>query len=212
MPKRHAILPVKDVNQQVFVRRLAHYLKKSKKVKLPEWVDVVKTSCAKELPPNTQDWLYVRMAAVIRRVYMRCPSGVGALSRRFGSKNKRRGVRPNHTRQGARGVIRYSLQQFEKMGWVRKAERGRKLTGAGRLFMDEFSGRLKRSPMVAAYWRRRKKQTRLKRKLERKKQMEATGGDTAGQDAPAEDAEIAADYVDVQAGQEDIEVVNEYEA
>ena len=56
-----AILPVKDVNQQVFVRRLAHYLKKSKKVDLPEWVDYVKTGYAKELPPNTQDWLYIRM-------------------------------------------------------------------------------------------------------------------------------------------------------
>eukprot|EP01084_Bolivina_argentea_P204159 348600_1 len=190
MPKRHAILPVKDVNQQVFVRRLAHYLKKSKKVDLPEWVDYVKTGYAKELPPNTQDWLYIRMAAVLRRVYMRCPSGVGALARRFGTKNKSRGVRPNHTARGGRKIIRYSLQQFEKLGWVRKAERGRKLTAAGKMFMDEFSGRIKRSPMVTNYWRRRQKQERLKRKLERRK--EAQGGNNNEQQQQQQQSNVTA--------------------
>merc|ERR1712113_325571 len=128
------------------------------------------------------DWLYIRMAAVIRRVYIRCPSGVGALSRRFGTKNKRRGVRPNHTAQGGRKIIRYSLQQFEKLGWVRKAERGRKLTAAGKMFMDEFSGRIKRSPMVSNYWRRRQKQERLKRKLEKRKQAQGSGNKQGGDD------------------------------
>merc|ERR1712113_261310 len=134
------------------------------------------------------DWLYIRMAAVIRRVYTRCPSGVGALARRFGTKNKRRGVRPNHTAQSGRKIIRYSLQQFEKLGWVRKAERGRKLTAAGKMFLDEFSGRVRRSPMVTNYWRRRQKQERLKRKLARRRAMQASGGanrQTAGGDATA---------------------------
>ena len=65
-----AILPVKDVNQQEFVRRLSHYIKKAKIIekvmdkdgtKLPEWVEYAKTGIHKELPPNHQDWLYVRM-------------------------------------------------------------------------------------------------------------------------------------------------------
>ena len=56
-----AIVPVKDVNQQVFVRRLGHYLKKQGKLDLPEWVDCVKTGYFKELPPNNPDWLYYRM-------------------------------------------------------------------------------------------------------------------------------------------------------
>mmetsp|Transcript_17508 Transcript_17508/g.27435 ORF Transcript_17508/g.27435 Transcript_17508/m.27435 type:complete len:216 (-) Transcript_17508:172-819(-) len=215
MPKRHAILPVKDVNQQVFVRRLGHYLKKSKKVELPEWVDFVKTGYSKELPPNTQDWLYIRMASIIRRVYMRCPSGVGALARRYGSRNRRRGVRPAKTAQGSRKLIRYSLQQFEKLGWIRKAERGRKLTRAGKLFMDEFSGRVKRSPMVTAYWRRRQKQERLARKLQKRK--EDVAGDTAGGD-DAEQVTAGAD-VDYQApddqyitGQEqNVDVVQQFD-
>lgn len=37
---------------------------------------------------------------------MRCPSGVGAVSRRYGGRNSRRGVRPAKTAQGARKIIR----------------------------------------------------------------------------------------------------------
>ena len=50
-------------------------------------------------------YIYI-IASILRRVYTRCPSGVGALSRRFGTKNKRRGVRPNHTAKGSRKHIR----------------------------------------------------------------------------------------------------------
>ena len=45
------------------------------------------------------------IAAVMRRVYMREPSGTGGLARRFGGRNRRRGVRPNHCASGARGHI-----------------------------------------------------------------------------------------------------------
>jgi small subunit ribosomal protein S19e len=212
MPKRHAIVPLKDVNQQVFVRRFGHYLKKSGKIDVPTWADCVKTGYAKELPPNTPDWLYIRMASIIRRVYMRCPSGVGGLARRYGSKNRRRGVRPAHTAQGSRKLIRYSLQQFEKLGWVRKAERGRKLTRRGKQFLDQFSGRVRRSPMVQDYWKRRQKQEKLKRKLERqtKRQAQAT---TAGDDDQAQVApDTGATNDSYQTPQDqNVDVVNEYD-
>ncbi|CAO2612660.1 40S ribosomal protein S19 [Lemmus lemmus] len=42
---------VKDVNQQKFVRALAAFLKKSGKLKDPEWVDTVKLAKHKELAP-----------------------------------------------------------------------------------------------------------------------------------------------------------------
>ena len=40
---------VKDVDQQNFTKALSAFLKKSGKVKLPEWVDIVKTNVGKEL-------------------------------------------------------------------------------------------------------------------------------------------------------------------
>ncbi|ETO05020.1 ribosomal protein S19, component of cytosolic 80S ribosome and 40S small subunit [Reticulomyxa filosa] len=121
-----------------------------------------------------------QIAAVARRVYMRCPSGVGALSRRFGGKNKRRGVRPNHTAKGSRKIIRHSLKEWEKMGFVKKAYKGRKLTANGRLFMDEFSGRVRRSRMVTDYYNRKAKFEKQKRKKERR-EAAAAAGQTTGQ-------------------------------
>jgi len=234
MPKRHAILPVKDVKQQYFILRLGHYLRKTKRIevmdkdhKLPEWVDHAKTGCFKELAPINKHWLYHRMASVMRRVYMRHPVGVGGLARRYGGLNKRRGVRPNKTGVGAQKNIRYVLQAAEKNGWMRKAEKGRVFTREGLNFMEEFAGRIPRSRMVRQYWRRRKKQDRLLRKLKRKEHWEkmvALGiykvdGDHAitagGGDDGAEQDTMGGgddeDYEHVQADQGDMEMVREFE-
>ncbi|GAB5581978.1 40S ribosomal protein S19 isoform X5 [Prionailurus iriomotensis] len=51
---------VKDVNQQEFVRALAAFLKKSGKLKVPEWVDTVKLAKHKELAPYDENWFYTR--------------------------------------------------------------------------------------------------------------------------------------------------------
>jgi len=188
-------------------------------MKLPEWVDVVKTGCFKELPPNHMDWLYQRMAAVIRRVYMREPSGVGALARRFGGKNKRRGVRPNKTGKGSRKIIRHCLQTFEKLHWMEKAERGRKMTRQGKVFMDEFSLRIRRSPMVTAYWKRRAMKLRLKKKLQRKRKIEKAmaraaakeAAATAGNEEFAEDGDAAQQNMEMTQGVEVDHVVEEFD-
>merc|ERR1712168_1207803 len=58
---------VKDVDPQVFVRAFAAHLKKSK-LKVPEFVTIVKTSKAHELGPTDPDWFYVRAASVARHV------------------------------------------------------------------------------------------------------------------------------------------------
>merc|ERR1712142_1463565 len=58
---------VKDVNPQDFVRAFAAHLKKSK-LKVPEMVEIVKTSKAHELGPTDPDWFYVRTASVARKV------------------------------------------------------------------------------------------------------------------------------------------------
>merc|ERR1711870_167136 len=70
---------VKDVDQQVFTKALAAFLKKSGKVKLPEWVDIVKTNVAKELAPYDEDWYYTRLASMARHIYVRSPVGVSTV-------------------------------------------------------------------------------------------------------------------------------------
>uniref|UniRef100_A0A8C0KJL9 Ribosomal protein S19 n=1 Tax=Canis lupus dingo TaxID=286419 RepID=A0A8C0KJL9_CANLU len=54
---------VKDVNQE-FIRILAAFLKKSGKLKVPEWVDTVKLVKHKELAPYDENWFYTRAGMI----------------------------------------------------------------------------------------------------------------------------------------------------
>ncbi|XP_071275330.1 small ribosomal subunit protein eS19 isoform X2 [Agelaius tricolor] len=74
---------VKDVNQQEFVRALAAFLKKSGKLKVPDWADTVKLAKHKELAPYDENWFYTRAASTARHLYLgvspidpRCPSPI----------------------------------------------------------------------------------------------------------------------------------------
>ena len=51
---------VKDVNPHVFIQHYAAYLKRTGKLEIPKWVDIVKTGTYKELAPYDPDWFYVR--------------------------------------------------------------------------------------------------------------------------------------------------------
>ncbi|XP_041506902.1 40S ribosomal protein S19-like isoform X2 [Microtus oregoni] len=66
---------VKDVNQQEFVRALAAFLKKSGKLKVPEWVDTVKLAKHKELAPYDENWFHTRAASTAQHLYLRGGAG-----------------------------------------------------------------------------------------------------------------------------------------
>lgn len=79
---------VKDVDQHEVVVQLAAYLKKSGKVKVPEWADVVKLSKHNELAPSDPDWYFVRTASIARHLYIRSPAGrIFQFSCRLGLQN-----------------------------------------------------------------------------------------------------------------------------
>jgi small subunit ribosomal protein S19e len=70
-------MTVRDVNAHVFIKvesyfrmnysfdfqSYAAYLKKTGKLEVPKWVDIVKTATFKELGPRDPDWFYVRVGA-----------------------------------------------------------------------------------------------------------------------------------------------------
>lgn len=58
---------VKDVPADRFVVALAEHFKKSDKLKVPQWAEIVKTGAYKELPPVNPDWFFIRAAAIARR-------------------------------------------------------------------------------------------------------------------------------------------------
>ena len=66
---------VKDVSQQAFTVALAAHFKKTGKMKVPEWVDLVKTNVGKELAPYDEDWYFVRCASIARHIYVRYIGG-----------------------------------------------------------------------------------------------------------------------------------------
>ncbi len=53
-------ITVRDVPAVLFIEALAKQLKSSGKIEQPAWHDLVKTSSARELPPQNPDWFYVR--------------------------------------------------------------------------------------------------------------------------------------------------------
>jgi len=152
---------VKDVDQQLLVKALARFLKKSGKLRVPDWADYVKTGTFKELGPSSKDWFFVRCASIARHLYFRSPAGVGGLRKVFGGR-ERRGVRPAHYQKASGSVVRKALQALEAVKWIERVPQieseghktpcpGRRLTAAGRRDLDRISVQVrKRTKRIAA--------------------------------------------------------------
>ena len=104
---------------------------------LPGWVDTVKTGAAKELPPQSIDWYYVRAASIARHVYLRKTVGVGRLRKVHGS-TRNRGSRPSHHVAASGSVDRKVMQSLEKIGVLERDEDkgGRRITQSGQRDLD----------------------------------------------------------------------------
>ena len=141
---RRRNVTVRDVNQHRFVVAFAAFLKKSGKLKIPDWVDCVKTGIHKELAPFDPDWFYIRTAGIARRLYHRSPVGVGKLTVVYGGR-KRFGVQPAHFNRGSGSVARKALQALEALKILEKdSNNGRRLTVHGRRDMDRIAAQVKR--------------------------------------------------------------------
>uniref|UniRef100_S4R7M9 Small ribosomal subunit protein eS19 n=1 Tax=Petromyzon marinus TaxID=7757 RepID=S4R7M9_PETMA len=136
-------ITVKDVNQQEFVKALAAFLKKSGKLKKPDWVDTVKLAKHKELAPYDGDWYYVRAASVVRHLYLRGGVGVGAMTKIYGGR-QRNGTKPSHFSRGSKNVARKVLQSLESLKMVEKDPTGgRRLTPTGQRDLDRIAGQVR---------------------------------------------------------------------
>ncbi|KAI9786013.1 MAG: 40S ribosomal protein S19 [Peltula sp. TS41687] len=131
---------VRDVDAQKFINAYAAFLKRQGKLPIPGWVDTVKTSHSKELPPQSIDWFYIRSAAVARHIYMRKTVGVGRLRKVHGSQ-KNRGSRPSHHVDASGSVDRKVVQALEKIGVLEQDEEkgGRRITQSGQRDLDRIA-------------------------------------------------------------------------
>eukprot|EP01017_Pseudomicrothorax_dubius_P001500 TRINITY_DN0_c5164_g1_i4.p2 TRINITY_DN0_c5164_g1~~TRINITY_DN0_c5164_g1_i4.p2 ORF type:complete len:163 (+),score=60.45 TRINITY_DN0_c5164_g1_i4:66-554(+) len=144
---------VKDIPAAEFIRAYAEYLKKSNKVKIPEWVEYIKLGTGKQLAPLDADWVYTRIAAVARKVYLRQNVGVVALSHFFGHK-KKFGVREKHHVPVAKKIIRWSLQQLEGLGVLSKDKKSelkrlsRRVSSEGQRDMDRIADQVAKGQKI----------------------------------------------------------------
>ena len=64
MPDLRALNAVPtSCSADAFIAAYASHLKRSGKLEVPTWVDIVKTGSFKELAPYDPDWYYVRAGA-----------------------------------------------------------------------------------------------------------------------------------------------------
>ncbi|HLE05758.1 MAG TPA: 30S ribosomal protein S19e [Candidatus Nanoarchaeia archaeon] len=131
-----------DVNGGELVNAVSKSLKEVKSLKAPEWSKFVKTGAHVERPPQNADWWYVRLASILRTVYVSSPVGVQRLRSRYGGRKKMGYAPKMHVRAGGK-ILRVALQMLEKEGLVKNVERkGRTLTDKGRSLLDKTASSL----------------------------------------------------------------------
>ena len=137
-------ITVRDVAANKFIAAYAEVLKNNDKFVVPKWVDLVKTGVHKELAPYDPDWYYIRAAAIVRKVYLRQGTGVGALQKRFGGAY-RRGAAPEVHQDAAGGLIRNILTTLDDLTITEKSGKGgRKISRTGQQALDLVAGQVAR--------------------------------------------------------------------
>ena len=114
---------LRDVPANDLIEAIANELKRIRDISPPEWAVFVKTGMHKERPPTRPDWWHVRAAAVLKSVERLGPVGVSKLRTKYGGK-KNRGHKPERFYRGSGNIIRKALQQLEKAGLIKKADKG----------------------------------------------------------------------------------------
>ncbi|KAL7602792.1 hypothetical protein Lser_V15G20302 [Lactuca serriola] len=134
---------VKDVSPHEFVKGYAVHLKRSGKMELPEWTDIVKTGPSRNLHPMIQIGITSELVtSFARKIYLRGGLGVGALQRIYGGR-KRNGSAPPHFCKSSGGIARHILQQLETMKIIDLDPKGgRRITSNGRRDLDQVAGRI----------------------------------------------------------------------
>jgi len=177
-----------DASADHLIRKVAEELRKRKEITPPAWASFAKTGAHKEMPPEDPDWWFVRVAAVLRRVYVDGPLGVERMRSFYGGK-KNRGSKPNAFRKGSGSILRKSLQQLESAGLVVHDKTGRKVSPAGMAFLDNMAHEVRINPTAPVPRRVKATAEPEPKKAEGKKKAEKTEKAGAAKGEKAEKGE-----------------------
>jgi len=147
-----------DIPPEILIKAIAEELKKIDHVQPPPWAPFVKTGIHKERPPEEDDWWYIRVSAIMRKLYVTgTPVGVSRLAKKFGGTRKARSRKVKTFSKGSRNIIRTIFHQLERAGLVTIREgRGRVLADAGVSLVDKIATKMKKGleqeiPALAKY-------------------------------------------------------------
>ena len=131
-----------DVPVEALIEAVAAELED--RIDQPDWVAFTKSGADRELPPQQDDFWYVRTASLLRKVAVRGPIGVERLATEYGGSKAgttRYRVSGDHHAPGSRKMVRTALQQLEEEDLVETAKgEGRRLSDEGRSFLDSVAG------------------------------------------------------------------------
>jgi len=131
-----------DIPAKELIDAVAKKLQTDKNISLPEANKFVRTGVHKENPPSNKNWWYIRCASILRKVYLNSGIGIERLRAEYGG-SRDRGSKPDKARSGSGTIVRRTLQQLEKAGYVTRIKgKGRVLTPKGRSFLDNISNEL----------------------------------------------------------------------
>ncbi len=124
-----------DVPADMLINRLAEEFKKDERFKPPEWASYVKTGSHAERLPQNKDWWYIRLASILRKVYLYGPISIKDLRREYGGW-KQVGYSKAHHRDAGGSIIRNALKQLESANYIAKDKKGRIITSNGMRLVD----------------------------------------------------------------------------
>jgi small subunit ribosomal protein S19e len=101
----------------------------------PSFVDYVKSGSHKQRPPENKDFFYIRAAAILRKA-AKGVIGVNRLRRAFGGRKTGR-VKPEKKKKAGGKIIRAAMQNLEKLGLLKKTEKGRIITNKGMQLLNK---------------------------------------------------------------------------
>lgn len=114
------------------------------RIEQPDWASFTKTGSNRELPPQQDDFWYVRAASLLRKLAIDGPRGIDRLATEYGGKkrgsNRYRVAKANQS-DGSKKIIRVILQQLEDEELVTTVRgEGRRITPEGQSFLDSVAG------------------------------------------------------------------------
>lgn len=138
-------MAIYDVQAEELIKRVAQKLEEEEVVQPAEWAHFVRTGASRDRRPTQENWWHIRSASILRKIFMKGPIGVSKLRVEYGGR-KNKGVQPEEFYPASGNIIRKILQQLEKSGLAKQADRegykGRVVTPKGHALLESISAEI----------------------------------------------------------------------